>query len=103
MLVFGICNKGALRIMSCNPTVNSFNHILEQYIDWSKCELELCDKEISCRKCKKNMLSVYNNKIRKEERKKVLEKVRDLTFREVTYTDSLNDRTEFRELLDRLY
>lgn len=45
----------------------------------------------------------YIEEIRAEERKKVLEKVRDLTFREVTYTDSLNDRTEFRELLDKLY
>lgn len=61
--------------MSCNPTVNSFNHFLEQYIDWSKCELEMCDKEISCRKCKENMLSVYNNKIRKEEREKIIDEI----------------------------
>ncbi len=31
-----------------------------------------------------------------------LEDVRNLTFRDVIYTDSLNDRTELRELIDEL-
>lgn len=32
--------------------------------------------------------------------KNALEYARNLTFRDVTYYDSLNDRQEFRELLD---
>lgn len=47
-------------------------------------------------------MAYLESNIRADERAKVLEKVRDLTFREVTYNDSLNDRTEFRELLDEL-
>lgn len=47
-------------------------------------------------------LNQLEQEIRADERAKILEKVRDLTFREVNYTDSLNDRTEFRELLDEL-
>ena len=46
-----------------------------------KAELELHDKE------------VYN---------KAIDDCKELTFREVVYCDSLNDRTEFRELAEQL-
>ena len=39
---------------------------------------------------------------KKDGYKQALEDVKNLTFRDVVYTDSLNDRTELRELIDEL-
>lgn len=39
---------------------------------------------------------------KKKSYNQALEDIRNLTFRDITYTDSLNDRTELRELIDGL-
>ena len=38
----------------------------------------------------------------KQEYNKAIDDCKELTFREVVYCDSLNDRTEFRELAEQL-
>lgn len=41
-------------------------------------------------------------KLAKEQYNKAIDDCKELTFREVVYYDSLNDRTEFRELAEQL-
>ena len=41
-------------------------------------------------------------KLAKEQYNKAIDDCKELTFREVVYCDSLNDRTEFRELAEQL-
>ena len=41
-------------------------------------------------------------KLAKEQYNKAIDDCKKLTFREVVYYDSLNDRTEFRELAEQL-
>lgn len=62
--------------MSCNPKANKFNHILEQYLDYSNCKLECCDREIPCRKCKKNMLEIHDMQVCKSERIRIQEELK---------------------------
>lgn len=62
--------------MSCNPNKNKFNHLLEQYLDYSKCRLELCNREISCKECKQNMLRLHDNQTRDRERERIQEELK---------------------------
>lgn len=41
-------------------------------------------------------------KLAKEQYNKAIDDCKELTFREVVYYDSINDRTEFRELAEQL-
>lgn len=63
--------------MSCNPSKNRFNHLLEQYLDYSSnCQLEYCDKEISCKQCKQNMLKVHDTQLLKKEKERIQEELK---------------------------
>ena len=67
----------------------------EQLADWLE-ELKAYRAIGTVEECKNSVLDIpkaYN---------KAIDDCKELTFREVVYCDSLNDRTEFRELAEQL-
>ena len=67
----------------------------EQLAEWLE-ELKAYRKIGTVEECKNSVLNIqkaYN---------KAIDDCKELTFREVVYCDSLNDRTEFRELAEQL-
>ena len=74
----------------------------EQLAEWleelkalreEKSEFQIMAKDIAEGNYEMGMKSGYN---------KAIDDCKELTFREVVYCDSLNDRTEFRELAEQL-
>ena len=68
---------------------------LEQLAEWLE-ELKAYREVGTVEECKNSVLDIqkaYN---------KAIDDCKELTFREVVYCDSLNDRTEFRELAEQL-
>ena len=68
---------------------------LEQLAEWLE-ELKAYREIGTVEECKNSVLDIqkaYN---------KAIDDCKELTFREVVYCDSLNDRTEFRELAEQL-
>ena len=67
----------------------------EQLAEWLE-ELKAYREIGTVEECKNSVLDIqkaYN---------KAIDDCKELTFREVVYCDSLNDRTEFRELAEQL-
>ena len=67
----------------------------EQLAEWLE-ELKTYREIGTVEECKNSVLDIlkaYN---------KAIDDCKELTFREVVYCDSLNDRTEFRELAEQL-
>ena len=67
----------------------------EQLAEWLE-ELKVYREIGTVEECKNSVLDIqkaYN---------KAIDDCKELTFREVVYCDSLNDRTEFRELAEQL-
>ena len=67
----------------------------EQLAEWLE-ELKAYREIGTVEECKNSVLDIqkaYN---------KAIDDCKELTFREVVYCDSLNDRTEFRELVEQL-
>ena len=67
----------------------------EQLAEWLK-ELKAYREIGTVEECRNSVLDIqkaYN---------KAIDDCKELTFREVVYCDSLNDRTEFRELAEQL-
>ena len=67
----------------------------EQLAEWLE-ELKAYREIGTVEECRNNILDIlkaYN---------KAIDDCKELTFREVVYCDSLNDRTEFRELAEQL-
>ena len=67
----------------------------EQLAEWLE-ELKAYREIGTVEECKNSILDIqkaYN---------KAIDDCKELTFREVVYCDSLNDRTEFRELAEQL-
>ena len=67
----------------------------EQFAEWLE-ELKAYREIGTVEECKNSVLDIqkaYN---------KAIDDCKELTFREVVYCDSLNDRTEFRELAEQL-
>ena len=67
----------------------------EQLAEWLE-ELKAYKEIGTVEECKNSVLDIqkaYN---------KAIDDCKELTFREVVYCDSLNDRTEFRELAEQL-
>ena len=67
----------------------------EQLAEWLQ-ELKAYREIGTVEECKNSVLDIqkaYN---------KAIDDCKELTFREVVYCDSLNDRTEFRELAEQL-
>ena len=88
-----ITNTDAVRPAHCNIPCEQCLQESEQIVEWLE---EL--KEIQSDGFTDNLLNIgftkgYN---------KAIDDCKELTFREVVYCDSLNDRTEFRELAEQL-
>ena len=67
----------------------------EQLAEWLE-ELKAYREIGTVEECKNSVLDIqkaYN---------KAIDDCKELTFREIVYCDSLNDRTEFRELVEQL-
>ena len=62
---------------------------------WNGDEICNCD---DCNRVLNKWLDEYDKQIRAD----AIDDCKELTFREVVYCDSLNDRTEFRELAEQL-
>ena len=67
----------------------------EQLAEWLK-ELKAYREIGTVKECKNSVLDIQ------EAYNKAIDDCKELTFREVVYCDSLNDRTEFRELAEQL-
>ena len=63
-----------------------------------KLTTDICLMRYKVRDCWKCILEEYTKTVYN----KAIDDCKELTFREVVYYDSLNDRTEFRELAERL-
>ena len=67
----------------------------EQLAEWLE-ELKAYREIGTVEECKNSVLDIQ------EAYNKAIDDCKELTFREVVYCDSLNDRTEFRELAEQL-
>ena len=85
-----ITNTDAVCPAHCNIPCDKCVQESEQLVEWLE-ELKVYQQhEIICNK---GYNAGYN---------KAIDDCKELTFREVVYCDSLNDRTEFRELAEQL-
>ena len=85
-----ITNTDAVCPAHCNIPCEKCVQESEQLVEWLE-ELKVYQQhEIICNK---GYNAGYN---------KAIDDCKELTFREVVYCDSLNDRTEFRELAEQL-
>ena len=78
-----------------NSQLESYVEEHEQLAEWLE-ELKAYREIGTVEECKNSVLDIqkaYN---------KAIDDCKELTFREVVYCDSLNDRTEFRELAEQL-
>lgn len=85
-----ITNTDAVCPGHCNIPCEKCVQESEQLVEWLE-ELKVYQQHKII--CNRGYNAGYN---------KAIDDCKDLTFREVVYSDSLNDRTEFRELAEQL-
>lgn len=89
-----ITNTDAVCPAHCNIPCEKCVQESEQLVDWLE---ELKANRIALEKANGYLEANY-----KLGYNKAIDDCKELTFREVVYYDSLNDRTEFRELAEQL-
>ena len=93
------CNKHFLRKAEEHEQLAEWLEELKAYkeigtVEGYKSAIECYTKEYLLRRNLQDQI--------KEQYNKAIDDCKELTFREVVYCDSLNDRTEFRELAEQL-
>lgn len=100
-----ITNTDAVCPAHCNIPCEKCVQESEQLVEWLEELKDYRDKNkmvvrIDC--ANSEQFKDIAVKLAKEQYNKAIDDCKELTFREVVYSDSLNDRTEFRELAEQL-